>query len=138
MEPCGVVRGVRCINDSKATNVGATLAALRGLDSPVWLILGGRDKNSDFKRLRPALGNVRGVLIIGEATERIAQALTGSVPMIECTDIEGAVDAGLEHASAEETLLLAPACTSFDQHDNFEHRGRHFKALIAARQSAQG
>jgi len=133
MEPCGVVRGVRCINDSKATNVGATLAALKGLDSPVWLILGGRDKNSDFKRLRPALGNVRGVLIIGEATERIAQALTGSVPMIECTDIEGAVDAGLEQASAEETLLLAPACTSFDQHDNFEHRGRHFKALIAAR-----
>ena len=133
MEPCGVLRGIRCINDSKATNVGATLAALNGIESPVWLILGGRDKDSEFERLRPALGNVRGVLITGEASERIAQALDGAVAMIECVDIERAVELGLENASAGEVLLLAPACTSFDKYDNFEHRGRHFKALIAAR-----
>ena len=133
MEPCGVVRGVRCINDSKATNVGATLAALKGIESPVWLILGGRDKDSEFERLRPALGNVRGILLTGEASERIAQALDGAVKMIECGDIEHAVDLGLGNASAGEVLLLAPACTSFDQYDSFEHRGHHFKALIAAR-----
>ncbi|HJO04027.1 MAG TPA: UDP-N-acetylmuramoyl-L-alanine--D-glutamate ligase [Acidobacteriota bacterium] len=132
MEPCGIVNGVRCINDSKATNVGATLAALNGLDSPVWLILGGRDKDSDFERLRPALGSVRGVLVVGEATKRITHALDGAVSMIDCANIPRAVDTGLENASAGDVLLLAPACTSFDQYDSFEHRGRHFKSLIAA------
>ncbi len=133
MEPCGTVNGVDCINDSKATNVDATLAALRGLEAPVWLILGGRDKDSDFERLRSALGGVRSVLLVGEATERIAQALSHAAPMIECTDIERAVDIGLDRATAGDVLLLAPACTSFDQYDSFEHRGRHFKTLIAAR-----
>lgn len=132
MEICGVVDGVRCINDSKATNVGATLAALNGIDGPVWLILGGRDKDSEFERLRPALHNVRGILIIGEATERIVAALVNTVPMIECDDLARAVEVGLEQASAGENVLLAPACTSFDQYGSFEHRGRHFKALIAA------
>ncbi len=132
MEPCGTVCGIRCINDSKATNVDATLAALRGLDAPVWLILGGRDKDSNFERLRPALDRVRSVLLVGEATDRVAQALNGVVPMIECIDIARAVDIGLESAAAGDVLLLAPACTSFDQYDSFEHRGRHFKTLIAA------
>ena len=138
MEPCGIVDGVYCINDSKATNVGATLAALNGLQSPVWLILGGRDKDSDFERLRPALTNVRGILIVGEATECIAAALNKTVPIIECTDIPRAVAVALENASAGEVLLLAPACTSFDQYNDFEYRGRHFKSLIASRWDAQG
>lgn len=133
MELCGTVNGVGCINDSKATNVGATVAALRGIDEPIWLILGGRDKDSDFSALLPYLeSNVRGVLLVGEATERIASSLRGHVALDECGTLDAAVDTGLESAAPGDVLLLAPACTSFDQYADFEQRGRHFRALIAA------
>jgi UDP-N-acetylmuramoylalanine--D-glutamate ligase len=151
MEDCGAPGGVRCINDSKATNVDATLAALAGFEGGVWLILGGRDKGADFARLRPLLqGRVRRVLLIGEAAEPIAAALgpeiarilapagvsaydAGSAFEIErCGTLERAVTAALGAAAPGDTLLLAPACTSFDQYANFEERGRHFKALVAA------
>jgi len=133
MELCGTVNGVGCVNDSKATNVGATVAALDGIDEPIWLILGGRDKDSDFDALLPYLdGNVRGVLLVGEATERIAASLRGHVTLDECGTLDAAVDAGLGGAAPGDVLLLAPACTSFDQYANFEQRGQHFKALIAA------
>lgn len=133
MESCGQVRGVRCVNDSKATNVGATAASLGGLDVPVWLILGGRDKDSDFNRLRPLLREkVRRVLLIGEATGRIAASLRGAVPMVRCGDMERAVDTALAAAHPGEVLLLAPACTSFDQYRDFEHRGRHFKQIVTS------
>jgi len=133
MELCGTVKGIGCVNDSKATNVGATVAALRGIDEPIWLILGGRDKDSDFDALVPYLqANVRAVLLVGEATERIASSLRGHVTLHECGSLEGAIDHGLREAADGDVLLLAPACTSFDQYDNFEERGRHFRALIAA------
>jgi len=133
MELCGTVNGVGCVNDSKATNVGATVAALRGIDEPIWLILGGRDKDSDFNALVPYLNsNVREVLLVGEATERIASSLRGHVTLHECDTLDAAVEQGLRDAADGDVLLLAPACTSFDQYDNFEERGRHFRALIAA------
>ncbi len=134
MEPCGTVDGVRCVNDSKATNVGATAAALSGVDAPIWLILGGRDKDSDFDALLPHLSSkVRRVLLVGEATARIASSLGGQVELDECGTLEAAVDAALRAAAPGDVLLLAPACTSFDQYDDFEQRGRHFRTLIAAR-----
>lgn len=133
MESCGEIDGVRCINDSKATNVGATLASLGGLENPVWLVLGGRDKDSDFNLLRPLMAGVRRVLLIGEASGRIAASLDGAVAMQRCGDLATAVDAALGEAVRGEVLLLAPACASFDQYDDFEHRGRHFRELVAAR-----
>jgi UDP-N-acetylmuramoylalanine--D-glutamate ligase len=134
MQSCGEPRGIRCIDDSKATNVGATLASLGGLDRPVWLILGGRDKDSDFNRLRSRLpGRVRSVLLIGEAAGRIAASLHGAAPLRHCGTIERAVDAALADGRPGDVLLLAPACTSFDQFDDFEHRGRTFQTLVASR-----
>ena len=133
MEMCGTIEGIGCVNDSKATNVGATVAALSGIDQPVWLILGGRDKGSDFGALLPYVeSNVRSVLLIGEASECIASALRGRVTLHECDTLEAAVDAGLAAAAPGDVLLLAPACTSFDQYADFDERGRHFRALIAA------
>ncbi|NKB90271.1 MAG: UDP-N-acetylmuramoyl-L-alanine--D-glutamate ligase [Acidobacteria bacterium] len=129
-ELCATLDGVLCINDSKATNVGATVAALRGLDAPIWLILGGRDKDSDFRQLLPHLGNVRGVLLVGEATDAIAEALGDAVPVQRCETLETAVAAGLAGSQPADALLLAPACTSFDQYSSFEARGEHFRTLI--------
>jgi UDP-N-acetylmuramoylalanine--D-glutamate ligase len=96
-------------------------------------MLGGRDKDSDFSALLPYLeSNVRGVLLVGEAAERIASSLRGHVALDECGTLDAAVDTGLEGAEPGDVLLLAPACTSFDQYADFEQRGRHFRALIAA------
>ena len=133
LEFCGEVGDIRCINDSKATNVDSTLAALSGFDAGVWLILGGRDKDADFGRLVPLLDDrVAAVLLIGEATEVIAEALAPAREAERCGTLETAVAYATAHAAAGDTLLLSPACTSFDQYPNFEARGRHFKALVVA------
>jgi UDP-N-acetylmuramoylalanine--D-glutamate ligase len=98
------------------------------------LILGGRDKDSDFNRLRPLVRrNVRRVLLIGEAAGRIAASLRGAVPMVRCGNMERAVDTALADARPGDVLLLAPACTSFDQYSDFEERGRHFKQIVTSR-----
>lgn len=137
MEPCGEVDGVRCINDSKATNVDSTLAALSGFERGIRLILGGRDKNADFTRLLPVLdARVAAVLLIGEASDAIAAALEPAREVQRCETLERAVDRALESASPGDTLLMSPACTSFDQYRNFEERGRHFKRLVAERAGA--
>lgn len=139
MEPCGQVAGVHCINDSKATNVGATAASLAGLDRPTWLVLGGRDKDGDFNALRPLMrGRVRRALLIGEAAGRIAASLDGSVAVEQCGDLARAVDRALAEAAPGDTLLLAPACASFDQYADFAERGRHFRDLVAARTAGNG
>ncbi|MFQ5743568.1 MAG: UDP-N-acetylmuramoyl-L-alanine--D-glutamate ligase [Acidobacteriota bacterium] len=137
MEACGEIRGVRCINDSKATNVDSTMAALAGFHSGVWLILGGRDKGADFQRLRASVAErVDRVLLIGEATDKIATALHGSVPLVRCETLERAVSNALASADVGDVLLLSPACTSFDQYASFEARGNHFKRLVTSRRPA--
>ena len=150
MESIGEVGGVRCINDSKATNVGAAAAALAGFAGGVWLILGGRDKGADFGQLRPLLpGRVERILLIGEAADAIAKALAGAdngsaetglpEPVMErCETLDRAVERGLTAAAAGDTLLLSPACTSFDQYTDFEERGRHFKRLVRERLRDRG
>lgn len=139
MEPCGDIDGVLCINDSKATNVDATLAALQGFDHGVWLILGGRDKGAEFAQLLPVLDHrIGGILLIGEASDAIVAALAREPAPSRCETLEVAVDRALASASAGDTILLSPACTSFDQYPDFEQRGRHFKALVAARASGRG
>jgi UDP-N-acetylmuramoylalanine--D-glutamate ligase len=126
------LRGVRYYNDSKATNVDATLKAVDAFTGGLWIILGGKDKGSDYRPLAEALrGKCRGALLIGAAAEKIAGQLEGSVPLTACGTLEAAVAHASERAVAGDTVLLAPACASFDQFANYEERGRTFKTFVS-------
>jgi UDP-N-acetylmuramoylalanine--D-glutamate ligase len=126
--------GVRYYNDSKATNVDSTFVALKAFPSGgLHLILGGEDKGAPYKPLIPLVRkNARTVYLIGEAAPKIRRELAGAVPLEDAGTLERAVAAASRSARPGETVLLSPACASFDQFDNFEHRGRVFKALAAA------
>lgn len=126
--------GVRWINDSKGTNVDATLKSLESFPPhSVWLILGGKDKAGEFERMRSLIAEkTRAVITIGKAAERIAQALHGAAPIVPAGDMQRAVSHAAEQAKSGETVLLSPACASFDQYRNFEHRGEHFEELVRA------
>lgn len=130
------VRGVDYFNDSKATNVDATAKALESFDSGLWVILGGKDKGSDYRTLAPLLkARARKVLLIGAAADKIASHLAGQdlggVEVTRCGDLAAAMRRAHAEAKAGETVLLAPACASFDQFEGYEHRGRVFKQLAA-------
>jgi UDP-N-acetylmuramoylalanine--D-glutamate ligase len=124
-------RGVKWVNDSKGTNVDATLKSLEGRPpKSVVLILGGRDKHGDFARLAaPVSRAARAILTIGEAAPVIERALGGSAPLESCGTMEAAVARAGELAGPGDTVLLSPACASFDQYANFEERGKHFADL---------
>jgi UDP-N-acetylmuramoylalanine--D-glutamate ligase len=126
--------GVCWINDSKGTNVDATLKSLEGFDaSSVILILGGKDKAGEFERMRDLVKNkAHTVLTIGKAADRIAEALEGSTEIVPAGDMQKAVEWARTNAKSGETVLLSPACASFDQYRNFEHRGEHFEELVRA------
>jgi UDP-N-acetylmuramoylalanine--D-glutamate ligase len=125
------VRGVDYYNDSKATNVDATLKALDAFDGGLWVILGGKDKGSDYTVLADALRKkARSVLLIGAAALKIAGQLDRGVPIIHSGTLQAAVQEAHAHAAAGDTVLLAPACASFDQFENYEHRGRVFKQIV--------
>lgn len=122
--------GVRFYNDSKATNVDATVKAIEAFDGGLWLILGGKDKNSDYTVLREKLeGKLRKLLLIGAAAAKIEIQLEG-LPAEQSGTMEKAVDSAVSQAKPGDVVLLAPACASFDQFENFEHRGRVFKELV--------
>ncbi|NWF85901.1 MAG: UDP-N-acetylmuramoyl-L-alanine--D-glutamate ligase [Bryobacteraceae bacterium] len=126
------VRGVDYYNDSKATNVDATIKALESFEGGLWVILGGLDKKSDYRPLRPLLeARAKAALLIGSATEIIAGHLEGSVRMERCGDLASAVALAAREAQPGDTVLLAPACASFDQFSGYEHRGRAFKQIVA-------
>lgn len=124
--------GVRWINDSKGTNVDATLASLQGFgDGKVVLILGGKDKAGEFERMRDLVqSKARVVLTIGNAADRIAEALHGAAEIVPAGDMARAVEWARQNARSGETVLLSPACASFDHYRNFEHRGEHFENLV--------
>ena len=125
------VGGVRYFNDSKATNVDATMKAVEAFAGGVHLILGGKDKGSDYRVLETLLRErVKTVITIGSAAEKIEHQLAGVVKIERAETIERAVALVRERASAGDTVLLAPACASFDQFENYEHRGRVFKELV--------
>jgi len=127
------VAGVDWYNDSKATNVDAALKAIAAFRSGLWVILGGKDKNSDYTPLAAALrGKAHGVLLIGAAAPIIERQLHASVPLIAAETLEAAVAEAYTRAHEGDTVLLAPACASFDQFENYEHRGREFKRLVTA------
>ncbi|MFB3776357.1 MAG: UDP-N-acetylmuramoyl-L-alanine--D-glutamate ligase [Bryobacteraceae bacterium] len=126
------VRGVDFYNDSKATNVDSALKAVEAFDGPLWVILGGKDKGSDYTPLAaPLARKARAVLLIGAATPLISAGLKGTVPLVECGTMEKAVQTAMAKAAPGDTVVLAPACASFDQFDNYEHRGRVFKQLVS-------
>jgi len=137
LEEAGVVKGVRCINDSKATNVDSTVIALRALRSGsknIWLILGGQDKGVPYAPLAPLIKeSVRKILLIGEAAAKIEAELGGTAPFELVGTMEKALDYCLANAAKGDILLLSPACASFDQFRDFEHRGESFKNLVRAR-----
>jgi UDP-N-acetylmuramoylalanine--D-glutamate ligase len=123
--------GVAWYNDSKATNVDAATKAIEAFPGGLWVILGGRDKNSDYTPLGALLKDkAQAALLIGEAAAKIEQQLRGNVRAVLCVTLEGAVSEARARARSGDTVLLAPACASFDQFDNFEHRGREFKRLV--------
>lgn len=127
------IRGVDYFNDSKATNVDATIKALEAFPGGLWVILGGKDKNSDYNVLAPLLQQrARGVLLIGAASEKIASHLEpAGIGVVRLGTMERAVEFAFEHAREGDTVLLAPACSSFDQFQNYGHRGQVFKQLVA-------
>jgi UDP-N-acetylmuramoylalanine--D-glutamate ligase len=122
--------GVLYVNDSKATNVESTRVALASFTAPMHLILGGQGKGQDFTALRERVAaHARAAYLIGEDAEPIAAALEGAVELRRCGDLEHAVAAARAVAESGDVVLLSPACASFDQYDDFEARGRHFKEL---------
>ncbi len=126
------IDGVRWINDSKGTNVDATLKSLESFPpDSVWLILGGKDKAGEFERMRELVSEkTRAVMTIGAAADRITSALDGTVTIVAAGDMQHAVAHAREHAKSGDIVLLSPACASFDQYRNFEHRGEHFEELV--------
>jgi len=134
LEYVATINGVEYYNDSKATNVDATAKALAAFPAGIHLILGGKDKNSDYRELEPLLRrSVKAVYTIGSAAAKIESQLRGTVPLNSCETLAAAVNAAGSAAHPGDVVLLAPACSSFDQFENYEQRGRVFKELVNER-----
>src|SRR5450759_3484753 len=130
LEFVATVRGVDYYNDSKATNVDATIKALESFPGRIHLILGGKDKGSDYSVLNVLLKErVKRVYTIGAAAAKIESQVRGT-EIVSVGTLENAVKRASESASPGDVVLLAPACASFDQFDSYEHRGRTFKDLV--------
>lgn len=136
LEPCGEIAGVAFVNDSKATNVDATLKALSAFpQGRAIVLLGGHDKGTDLSELVAACEqDCKAVVCFGAAAARFAEAFEGSaLPCEERGHMEDALDAAIALASEGDYVVLSPACASFDEFDSFEHRGKVFKHLVEFR-----
>ena len=131
LEYVATIRGVDYYNDSKATNVDATIKALESFPANIHLILGGKDKGSDYTVLNDLLRErVKRVYTIGAAAEKIESHIKGAAEIVPAETLDDAVRRAAAVAQAGDVVLLAPACASFDQFDNYEHRGRVFKEVV--------
>lgn len=140
LEPVGTVNGVEYINDSKATNPGASLMALTAYEErPVILLMGGRNKGSDFGELAVRAGHAtRSVIVFGEAAREIVQALDSvGVEYAACETMLQAVELSAGLAVAGDVVLLSPACASFDEFDGYAHRGRVFRDAVSRLDSGE-
>ena len=123
--------GVKYINDSKGTNVGAVLKSIESFSEPLILIAGGRDKAGDFSGLRESVSRkVKTLVLIGEASDKIQAALGDVTRTVMARDLGDAVAAARTVAQAGDVVLLSPACASFDMFRDFEDRGRQFKRIV--------
>ncbi len=133
LESVRELEGVEWINDSKATNVDSSLVALQALAGRIWLIAGGKGKGAPYTPLvEAAKGKVRGVLTIGKDAPLLAEAFRSVCDVNACETLEVAVATARRLAKGGDTVLLSPACASYDQFQHFEHRGDVFKALVRA------
>lgn len=124
-------QGVKFVNDSKATTIASLEYALQSFEEPLVLIVGGKDKGGDFKKVLPAIRQrVREVIVLGEAAGRIKDAWQGEVPLTEVSDLKQAVYLAVELAQPGDVVLLSPACSSFDMFRDYEERGRVFKEVV--------
>jgi len=131
--------GVEYYNDSKATNVDAAAKAIAAFPGCIHLILGGKDKNSNYADLSDLLRKrVKAVYTIGSAAAKIESQIRGMVPIVSCQMLDKAVEAARKAAHPGDVVLLSPACSSFDQFENYEHRGRVFKQLVLERPGRDG
>ncbi|RZU42822.1 UDP-N-acetylmuramoyl-L-alanine--D-glutamate ligase [Edaphobacter modestus] len=131
LEFVSTVQGVEYFNDSKATNVDAAMKAIEAFPGRIHLILGGKDKDSDYTLLGPLLRQrVKAVYTIGSAAEKIERELHGVVKMVGAGTMDVAIREAQKAAVPGDVVLLAPACSSFDQFENYEHRGRTFRKLV--------
>lgn len=126
------IDGIKFINDSKGTNIGAVMKSIESFNEPIILIMGGRDKDSDFSLLKEHVSkNVKALILIGEAKEKIEKALKDSVKEIFMEeDLRSALLKSKEIAKSGDIVLLSPGCASFDMFKNFEDRGEQFKRLV--------
>jgi UDP-N-acetylmuramoylalanine--D-glutamate ligase len=125
------LNGVEFYNDSKATSVDATLKAVDAFPGGLWVILGGKDKGLEYTALRePLAAKAHAALLIGAAAPKIADQLQGAVPLVPAKTLEAAISHAYAHAVPGDTVLLAPACASFDQFQSYEHRGQIFKQIV--------
>jgi len=131
LEYVATIRGVQYFNDSKATNVDATIKALESFPANIHLIVGGKDKGSDYAVLNDLIRErVKRVYTIGAAASKIASQISGAAEIVHAETLDAAVKRAAASASPGDVVLLAPACASFDQFNNYEHRGRTFKDLV--------
>lgn len=125
------LEGIKYINDSKGTNVGAVEKSLEGFSEPVILIAGGRDKEGDFAQLRPLVREkVKALVLIGEASGKIMEALGDLTHAVHASHMKEAVETARAMAQGGDVVLLSPACASFDMFRDFEDRGRQFKKIV--------
>ena len=126
------INGVKYYNDSKATNVDSTKVALESFDKNIQLILGGQDKGSSYKPIFNLIRKkVKNIFLIGEATDIIKKELKNSAPMTECKTLSNALKIIHSVAEKNDIVLFSPACASFDQFKDFEHRGKEFKKFVS-------
>ncbi len=131
LEYVATIRGVDYYNDSKATNVDATIKALESFPANIHIILGGKDKGSDYTVLNDLLRQrAKQVYTIGAAAEKIEGQIKGAAEIVRAETLDNAVKRAAAIAQAGDVVLLAPACASFDQFQNYEHRGRVFKQVV--------
>jgi len=137
LQHVATIGGVEYYNDSKATNVDATIKAIESFPGNIHLILGGKDKDSDYTLMNHLLRErVKRVYTIGSAAEKIRSHLQSAVDVLPCRMLDNAVERAHDLAQPGDIVLLAPACSSFDQFENYEHRGRAFRSLVERLASA--
>lgn len=133
LESVGQIRGVEFVNDSKSTNIDSTQKAIKSFKNNIFLILGGKDKNLDFDSLFEKISKrVKKIAIIGEASLKISAAAKKNrfKKYLICSGLEEATKSLFAEASSGDVVLLSPACSSFDEYDNYAERGRHFKNIV--------
>lgn len=132
MEPAGVYEGISFYDDSKGTNVGAVVMSLASFEKGVILILGGRDKGGDYSPLKSLIsGKVKALIVLGEAKSKILGTLTGLCPTYSVDNMKEVAEKSFELGSVGDVVLLSPACSSFDQYQNYAERGRDFQKWVS-------